>query len=343
MTEQRLHELLERLPRVAVAVIGDFFLDKYLSIDPALTEISLETGLEAFQVVGKRLSPGAAGTVTSNLRALGVGTVYAVGAVGDDGEGYDLRRGLEASGVDCRHLLSRADLFTPTYTKPMLQQPDGSEVESSRQDIRNRAPTTDSLQEAVVAELWACLPGVAGVIVADQVLEEELGTITPRVRDELARLAAAHPEKVFLADSRGSIGRFRHVLTKPNRSEAARAVGWEAAEPSTIEEAAEVGRRLMAQTGAPVFVTLGEQGILVVADGGCEHVPGIRVEGPVDIVGAGDSTTAGIVPSLCAGATPAEAATVGCLVASITIQQLGTTGTASPQQVLQRFRESQSP
>jgi len=341
MTTERLAELLGRFPRTAVAVIGDFFLDKYLIMDPALTEISLETGLEAFQVVAKRLSPGAAGTVTSNLRALEVGAVYAIGAVGDDGEGYDLRHGLEATGVDCRHVLSRAELFTPTYTKPMVRQANGSETESNRQDIKNRAAIPPQLEEAVIAELRSCLPDVAGVIVADQVLEAELGIITPRVREELGRLAADHGDKVFFADSRGSIGRFRHMLTKPNRSEAARAVGWEGAEPSTIEEAAEVGRLLVSQTVAPVFVTLGEEGLLVVTAEGCEHVPGIRVAGPIDIVGAGDSTTAGIVPSLCAGATPVEAAAVGCLVASITIQKLGTTGTASPQQVLQRLRETQ--
>jgi sugar/nucleoside kinase (ribokinase family) len=65
----------------------------------------------------------------------------------------------------------------------------------------------------------------------------------------------------------------------------------------------------------------------------------VPVTGPIDIVGAGDSTTAGIVSALCAGATPAQAAQVGCLVASITIQQLGVTGTAHPAQVLERFRE----
>jgi sugar/nucleoside kinase (ribokinase family) len=54
-------------------------------------------------------------------------------------------------------------------------------------------------------------------------------------------------------------------------------------------------------------------------------------------VGAGDSTTAGIVSSLCAGASLEEAGLVGNLVASITIQQIGTTGTASPEQVLERF------
>jgi sugar/nucleoside kinase (ribokinase family) len=69
------------------------------------------------------------------------------------------------------------------------------------------------------------------------------------------------------------------------------------------------------------------------------HVPGYAVAGPIDIVGAGDSTTAGIVCGLCAGATPVEAAALGNLVASITIQQIGTTGTASPEQVIARWRE----
>ena len=74
-----------------------------------------------------------------------------------------------------------------------------------------------------------------------------------------------------------------------------------------------------------------------------QKVPGLKVSGPIDICGAGDSTTAGIVSALCAGASPAQAAHLGCLVASITIQQIGVTGTASPAQVLARFHESQSP
>ncbi len=55
----------------------------------------------------------------------------------------------------------------------------------------------------------------------------------------------------------------------------------------------------------------------------------------------GDSATSGIVASLLAGASPVEAATIGNLVASITVQQLGTTGTASPEQVIERFQSAQ--
>jgi sugar/nucleoside kinase (ribokinase family) len=87
-------------------------------------------------------------------------------------------------------------------------------------------------------------------------------------------------------------------------------------------------------------LTIGADGILVFERDGMTHVPGIRVRGPIDIVGAGDSTMAGIVSALCCGATPAEAALVGNLVASITIQQIGTTGTATREQVTARFRET---
>jgi sugar/nucleoside kinase (ribokinase family) len=69
--------------------------------------------------------------------------------------------------------------------------------------------------------------------------------------------------------------------------------------------------------------------MLVVDGENVTHVPGVPVSGPTDPVGAGDSATAGIVASLCAGASLVEAATVGNLVASRTVQQLGTTGTTT--------------
>ena len=59
--------------------------------------------------------------------------------------------------------------------------------------------------------------------------------------------------------------------------------------------------------------------------------------GPTDIVGAGDSTSAGSAGAVMAGATYEQAAAFGNLVASVTIQQLGVTGTATPQQVRERW------
>src|SRR6266446_10012404 len=89
-----LERILTTLPRLRIGVLGDLFLDRYLDIDALLTEASLETGLDAYQVVGIRASAGAAGTVVNNLAALGVGTILPISVIGDDGEGLELRRAL---------------------------------------------------------------------------------------------------------------------------------------------------------------------------------------------------------------------------------------------------------
>ena len=54
-------------------------------------------------------------------------------------------------------------------------------------------------------------------------------------------------------------------------------------------------------TGAPVCATRGGEGMLV-SDPEMTLVPGVRVEGPTDPTGAGDSATAGAVLALAAGA-----------------------------------------
>ncbi len=338
MDEPRLRYLLDRFSRTHILVVGDFFLDRYLIIDRALSEVSLETGLEAYQVVEVRCSPGAAGTVTSNLRALGV-RVTALGVIGDDGMGYELLRGLRERGVDTAHLLQLGDRFTPTYTKPMVREADGREHEIERLDIKNRRPLSRELEEEVIARLRDLAVRVDGIVVADQVPERNCGVITDRVRQALSELGIGRPDKVIAVDSRARIGEFRGVILKPNAHEAVAAVYPDRAESPDRSLVEECGRELYRRVGRPVFVTVGADGILVFADGAMTHMPGIRVPGPIDIVGAGDSVMAGVASALCCGATPVEAALIGNLVASITIQQIGTTGTATPAQVLARYRE----
>ncbi|HID63084.1 MAG TPA: carbohydrate kinase [Anaerolineae bacterium] len=341
MNQARLDELLDRFPHIHVLVVGDFFLDRYLIIDRQLREVSLETGLEAYQVVEIRCSPGAAGTVTSNLRALGV-KVTALGVIGEDGQGYELKRGLTERGVDIKPLIERSNRFTPTYTKPMVRESDGREHEIQRLDIKNRSPLPAEVEDLVIGRLRALVPQVDGVIVADQVPETNCGVITDRVRTEIGELALRHPGVVFAADSRARIGLFQHIIVKPNAREAILAVrpDWsgKANDESELELARESGAELFRRNRKPVFLTVGAQGILLFTEAGCERVPAVPVSGEIDIVGAGDSVMAGIVSALCSGAEPGEAALLGNLVASITIQQIGTTGTATPAQVRERFR-----
>src|SRR5262245_5430576 len=121
LTSSLIEQVLTRAPGLTIGVLGDLFLDRYLDLDAALTEPSIETGLDAYQVVRVRSSPGAAGTVLNNLIALGVGRVVPVALIGDDGEGYELRQALAGMrGVDPTSVQSAHGRRTPTYTKPML-------------------------------------------------------------------------------------------------------------------------------------------------------------------------------------------------------------------------------
>ena len=122
------------------------------------------------------------------------------------------------------------------------------------------------------------------------------------------------------------LDQLRNVCLKPTRREAGDLV------------------RLQNGCGRDVYLTDGPAGIVLYREGvdAPITVPAFPVPGPIDPVGAGDSTSAGITLARAAQASPEMAAAFGNLVASITIQQLGTTGTASPAQVRDRWRQLQA-
>lgn len=361
LDETKLRRTLDRLDELSIAVIGDLFLDKYLDLDGSMTETSIETGLDAYQVARVRSSPGAGGTVLNNLAALGVGRLLAVSVIGCDGEGFELKRALDKRGVGLDLLVESPERFTPTYTKPMLDDGTGTQRELNRLDIKNRAPLPAELESAAIANVRTALRQADGVIIADQVEETECGVVTTAVRETLAELAARYPDRVVLADSRARIALYRNVSLKPNLAECVRAatsvegkvqpptrpnIQGEPKGPSASaggQQALDAGRRaaevLARHVGRCVYCTLGSEGILHTDGKDFQHVAGYPVDGPIDIVGAGDATSAGIVCGLCAGLSPIDAAALGNLIASITIQQLGTTGTATAEQVLARWSE----
>ncbi len=328
----RLAEIIDRFASQRVAVLGDFFLDKYLDVDPALEEISVETGKPAHQVVGIRCSPGAAGTVVCNLSALGTRQLSAIGFRGEDGEGYDLQRQLSNLACDTEHLHVVVDRSTPTYLKPRDIGIENLQAEHSRYDTKNRQPTPEALQQRILASLDQLLPDVDAVIVLDQVEQPDCGVVTRAVREAISQRAAQYPHVVFWADSRRRIHDFFRVIIKPNQFEA---VGFDNPQPGDEVEFDTLRERiteLRSRNQAPVVVTLGERGMLV-SDPQLTLVPGVRVPGPIDPTGAGDSATAATVLALAAGAELPEAALIGNLVASLTVQQIGTTGVAHPEQL----------
>ena len=332
MNCESLDEILAQLPSKKIAIAGDFFLDQYMIIDAELAEKSIETGLDAHQVVELRPSPGAAGSVATKVAALGTGTIYAVTMLGDDGNGYELSRELKKIGVRFDHVVLRTDRFTPTYGKPMIRRAKGSEEETSRIDVKNRLPLPDDAEAAIIRSLRTLAAEVDAIIVLDQVEQPNCGVISDNVREELSRIALEHPKLIVFGDSRNRVGTFRSMMIKPNFKEASRALDRPGLRES-VELAKQIAQQLAMANGRPVFLTVGAKGIVAADRTKCELVPAYPVRGPIDTTGAGDTVTAGIVCALSTGAGLIEAAETGNLAASITVRQLGTTGTATPEQM----------
>ncbi len=333
MNSARFQAITAKYPQLRVALVGDFCLDRYLEIDPARQEISIETGLPVHNVVRVRSQPGAAGTILNNLVALGLGEIYPVGFCGEDGEGFELRRALEAkAGVRLEHFFQSRERRTFTYCKPLVMQPGQAPRELNRLDSKNWTPTPAALEDQLIAAVRKLADRVDAIILMDQVDHAETGVVTARLLEAIRGVAEARPGLFIIADSRRSLKAFPPVCFKMNAAELAALTGIPG--PLTFEEiqlqAAQLARKLRRH----VFITLSERGILGAApDGEVEHLPVLPVRGEIDIVGAGDAVTANLGAAMSAGATLREAITLANAAASIVVHQLGTTGTASVAQM----------
>jgi bifunctional ADP-heptose synthase (sugar kinase/adenylyltransferase) len=313
---------------IKIAVAGDFCLDKYLYIDSSRDEPSLETGKTAYQVTRRALYPGAAGTIANNLSALGV-SVICVGLAGEDGEGWELERCLHNIGADTGLMIKSPDICTSTYTKPMY---DGKEL--NRLDLRNYSVTPPKLQLRFAENMKEALKDCDAMIVCDQFTERNCSALTDSARDSLCRTAGEYPVKTILADSRGFINEFRGVTVKCNNIEAVRVFGYPASEASDEGVIRDCGSRLAARNGKPAIITCGGDGAWIfIGTHTAEHVPSIKVTGPIDICGAGDSFNAGYTLASSLSLAPSECLLVANAVASVTIRQIGVTGTADIEQV----------
>lgn len=330
MTPERFARIVSHYAGLQVALVGDFCLDRYLEIDPARAETSLETGLPVHNVVHVRSQPGASGTILNNLVALGVGNLWPVGFCGMDGEGFELLRALsQTPGVRLDHFQQSVDRRTFTYTKPLLLHPGRAPEELNRLDIKNWTPTPTALESRLRESVRALASQVDVMIVLDQVDVAGTGVVTAALLETLREIQARHSGRLILADSRRGLGGFPPVAFKMNRAELGLMLGLDTEpELSAVEDQA---RQLAAHNRRPVIITLAGDGLVgALPDGVSARVPALPLRGEIDIVGAGDSVTANLAAAMASGAAIEEALLLASAASSVVIHKLGTTGTASP-------------
>src|SRR5271154_495795 len=182
-------ELLAKMAAMRILVAGDICLDRWCRYDPDLSIPSRETGIPRIAVTSTENTPGAAGTVAGNLRALGVKGVAVLGAIGDDGHGYELRQALAQRAIASDLLVTEAGFSTFTYTK-LLNANLGTE-DLPRVDFINVTAIPGLLEDRICALLDAARDFDL-ICVSDQAETDQGGVITARVRQHLADVAAQH-------------------------------------------------------------------------------------------------------------------------------------------------------
>lgn len=327
LSRERLWALLQSVDGARVGLIGDLCLDMYWEADMRLSELSRETPHFPLPIYAERYSPGGAGNAASNIASLRPGRLRVLGVVGEDWRGDLLRKAFLERGIDDGGLVRAPGLVTNTYIKPLRHGISGVVYEDPRLDFENRAPLDEENEAKLLAALERVAREVDVLCVSDQL---RFGCVTPRVRERICRMGAEG--LTVIVDSRDRAALYHHVTVKPNEVEASRAFG--SGEALELSALAELARAIRQTNDRLTLVTLGEHGCFVADGERVVRCPACPVEPPIDFVGAGDTFLAGFGTLLAAGAAPIEAAQVATLASAVTIKKIGTTGTASREEVL---------
>lgn len=318
--------LLQDIRNVRVTVFGDFCVDAYWILSEEASEVSLETGLAVKRVSRQRYTLGGAGSVLANLAALEAGKICAVGFAGTDLFGMQLHTLLAEAGADITGFVSDSRVDTMVYAKPYF-----GEREDSRIDFGSFNDVPPDMLERLLRNLEIAVMGSDVVVLNQQIAR---GISSPATIESINGIIERHPGVIFLVDARDNGRLYRGAVLKLNLREAAHRLGMEQRQTPAEEWAKILATQISQETGRPTFLTRGDAGIVVSVDGRAVAIPGLKVSGRTDAVGAGDAVVASLAAALAAGAPPVLAATLANIAAAVTVKKIQTTGTATVAEIL---------
>ncbi len=329
MDKERVKEILEQIRSARIAVYGDYCVDAYWKMDPRGSEVSVETGLKAEAVASHYYTPGGAANIVANVSALRPAAIKTIAVVGDDIYGRELTSQLKALKADTSSLvIQKEDFNTYTYLKRYM-----GDRELPRHDFGVYNKRSEETDKAILNNIRKALREY-DVLIFNQQIPGSLNNSFIEAANEIFR---EFDDKIIIVDSRHYNERFRNVYRKTNDVEIAALCGVSVNPSETVsfKDVKKYGSQVYADTGKPVVVTCGGQGVIVFDEEGIHEIPGIQLTSKLDTVGAGDTFISAMGLCLASGITPKEAAEIANFAAAVTVQKLYTTGTASPEEILE--------
>ncbi|MDR2807364.1 MAG: PfkB family carbohydrate kinase, partial [Puniceicoccales bacterium] len=276
-TLNNLKNLLERIAKLKILVIGDLMLDRYIFGDAH--RISPEAPVPVVDVAQEKETLGAAGNVSLNLRSIGA-SVEVLGTFGQDSYGKYLGHLLSTHGIRWHPSCRRKEVRTILKTRIVVRN-----QQLCRLDIEDRPKLYHLEKNTYLETLLANVNRYNGIIFSDYAK----GTITQWVADEIIKAAKAHHVIVTVDPKPKSDVQFWGMdLLKPNKSEALEMLGMNNIRDAFNPEA--VCHRLFSKYHPKsLVITLGQEGMLIAENGKIlEQIPSDARE-VFDVSGAGDT------------------------------------------------------
>jgi D-beta-D-heptose 7-phosphate kinase/D-beta-D-heptose 1-phosphate adenosyltransferase len=316
-----MHELLEKMARLRILVVGDLMLDHYIWGDA--TRLSPEAPVPIVKVDRDSYTAGGAANEAANLRALGV-AAEVLGTVGADAYGDALCEMLRERGVGFEAgAVRREGVATIVKTRVMCRK-----QQLCRLD-REGPGAGYALSEAARAALPGLLAGADAVILSDYA-KGVVSSASVRLVQSLAR-----PGQLVALDPKPRSGlEFSGVsLMTPNKAEALQLAGLHGAEAGQSGLDAVAARIFERHAPQQLVITLGGDGMLLCSGGRPgRQIPTAALE-VFDVSGAGDTVIATLTAALAAGAGIDRAAALANLAAGVVVGKVGT-AVASPAEIL---------
>ncbi|MDO8539919.1 MAG: PfkB family carbohydrate kinase [Opitutaceae bacterium] len=315
-----LPQLLKKITRLRILVVGDVMLDHYIWGDA--TRISPEAPVPVVDIARDSWTAGGAANVALNIASLGARCAVA-GFFGRDAEGTKLTEILHAKKIATISTPGSAATIVKTRVLVQHQQLCRLDREAPPTAYAVDGPQIEALLKA---EIRAC----DAVILSDYakgVLTDELVARVTKLAQTAGKFIALDPKPKRQLTFRGL------DLITPNKREALQLAGIEPA-PHTPFPAVEVCARLHERFATRnVVVTMGEDGMLLSANGGMLKTIPTAAREVYDVSGAGDTALAALVLALAAGSTLETAAHFANAAAGVVVGKLGT-ATVTPKELI---------
>jgi rfaE bifunctional protein kinase chain/domain len=306
--------ILKAFSRVRVLAVGDLVADHYLF---GQTErVSREAPVLVVRHEADVVRLGGGANAAANARSLGA-RVTALGVLGDDAMGRELRRLFAAQGITVRAVGGK-DVCTETKTRVLAGGVGTTLQQMLRIDRGVTAGQPKRVRRALARALDRLVPRSDVVVVSDY----GAGTLCT---ETLVRLKEWSLQgRLVCVDSRFALGAFAGVsVCKPNEPELAAFTGLPVTSDDEVLAAGAVARE---QLGCRVLlVTRGRRGMAVFEAGRRpELIPVWGPEEAVDVTGAGDTVLASFALALAAGLSAVDAARLANVAGGLVVQKQGT-------------------